>query len=184
MALTAITHGIMEISRGNAPTGGHLLKDIGAFTLIQNYLVTGIFTVSIGISVIIWCLCYIETKHGASIFLVLCVILFLAGGGFAQVIVFLITWALATRINKPQPWWRNILPEDLRKTLGRMWPVFFITCMSLFGTGIAIWLSWFVTGGKAQNTVNYICWIFLCGGLIFFILTIIAGFAHDIERED
>ena len=184
LAMTAIIHGIMEISRGNTPTGGNLLKEIGAFTLIQNYLATGICTVLLGTFIIVWTPGYIATKHGASIFLVLYVMLFLTGGGFAQVLVFLITWALATRINKPLQWWRKILPENLRKKLSRMWPACFITCMSLFGTGIAIWLSWFITGGRAQNMVNYTCWGFLCGGLVFFVLTVIAGFAHDIERRD
>jgi hypothetical protein len=42
IGLTATAHGIFEFRRGNRATGGHLLSDIGAFTLITNYRATGV----------------------------------------------------------------------------------------------------------------------------------------------
>ena len=42
VGLAGMIHGFAETLQGNRPTEGRLLVDVGAFTLIPNYLATGI----------------------------------------------------------------------------------------------------------------------------------------------
>ena len=76
-------HGIFEILQGNNSTNGFFIEAIGeanrywihgteaAFTVIHNYLITGICAVLSGLAVILWSVKYIQVKHGATIFLLL-----------------------------------------------------------------------------------------------------------------
>ncbi|NVM01028.1 MAG: hypothetical protein HWN67_01715, partial [Candidatus Helarchaeota archaeon] len=129
LGIAGFNHGFFEALQGNKPTGGLFILAIGeanrmwlygtegAFTLIPHFLITGIFAMSISIFIIIWSVGFVHKKHGTSIFLLLFIVLFLVGGGIAQILFFLPTWAYATRINKPLNWWKRILPEGIRKTL-------------------------------------------------------------------
>jgi len=68
----------------------------------------------VGLIIIVWSIGFIHTKHGASIFGLLFILLFLFGGGIAAQIMFApVTWLVATRINKPLTWWRKVLPENI-----------------------------------------------------------------------
>jgi hypothetical protein len=114
LAIAGMVHGFFEILQGNTPTGGLIIQAIGdeqqmwlygteeAFTIIPNFLITGILTIIVSLAIIIWSASYLQTKRGAAVFLLLFVVLFLVGGGIAAQVVFVpITWAVATRINKP-----------------------------------------------------------------------------------
>jgi hypothetical protein len=177
-------HGIFEILQGNRPTDD-ILERIGAFTILPNYLLTGIATVIISLSVIIWTIGFIHKKHGPLIYLLLSVLLFLAGGGIAMISGFLLTWLVATRINKPLSWWNKVLPEKLKKTLAGIWLPVLVTGVLLFSTGMGIWLL-FIPPGQANqvDTLDYICWSFLGIGFLILILSVIAGFARDIQRRN
>jgi hypothetical protein len=105
-------HGIFEILQGNTSTNGFFIDAIGeanrfwihgteaAFTVIHNFLITGICVIIVGVAIVIWSLKYIHVKHGTTIFLLLLIVLTLVGGGIGHIILFLPTWAFATRINK------------------------------------------------------------------------------------
>ena len=49
IGLSGIIHGVFETFQGNKPTGGFLLESIGAFTIIPNYLFTGIAAIIVGL---------------------------------------------------------------------------------------------------------------------------------------
>ena len=105
-------HGIFEILQGNNSTNGFFIEAIGeanrywihgteaAFTIIHNFLITGICAVLVGLAIVVWSLKYIHGKHGATVFLSLLILLTLVGGGIGFIIVFVPTWAFTTRINK------------------------------------------------------------------------------------
>ena len=126
-------HGIFEILQGNTPTDGYFIEAIGeahrywihgteaAFTIIHNFLITGICAVLLGLAVILWSVKYIQTKRGATIFLLLLVLLTLVGGGIGYILVFVPTWAFATRINKPLNWWKKMIPVRSRKIFAALW---------------------------------------------------------------
>ena len=78
-----INHGFFEVLQGNTPTNGLFIEAIGkadrfwihgtegAFTIIPNFLVTGICVMLISLAIILWSVKYIQVKHGATVFLTL-----------------------------------------------------------------------------------------------------------------
>jgi hypothetical protein len=98
-----INHGIFEVLQGNTPTNGVFIEAISekyrfwihgteaAFTIIPNFLITGICAIIAGLSVIFWSLKYIHIKNGASVFLSLLILQTLVGGGIGYIILFVPT---------------------------------------------------------------------------------------------
>ena len=183
--LAGMIHGFAEISQGNRPTAGQWLVSVGAFTLIPNYLATGIAAMLVGLCVLIWTLGFIQSKHGATVFLILATTLFLVGGGVMQVLFFLIAWGVATQIYQPLTWWRKTLPEILKKQLAKGWRLNFAAGYVFFFIAIAIWLVLTPPGAEYKDPVSqYALWICLFISIVFQILTIVSGFARDILRQD
>lgn len=184
IGLGGVFHGVSETLQGNKPATD-ILERIGAFTIIPNYLLTGIAAITISILIIIWTIGFIHKKHGPSIFLLLSISLFFVGGGIAHVGVFLLTWAVATRINSPLSWWGKVLSEKPRKALAKLWSAFLIACTICLLIGIGIWLFLTPPGEMyVIDIIDYTCWAFISLGLLFFILAIISGFARDIESRN
>ncbi len=182
--LIAMIHGLAEVLQGNRPTGGNWLVSIGAFTLIQNFLATGIATLLVSLVLLVWTVGWIHTRHGATVFLGIGIILFLVGGGVAQVLFFLIAWAVATQIRRPLTWWQSRLPKQAQLRLERSWPWAFGLGYFFLAAGILIWLIWTPPTLTDKNlTAQYICWICLTIGILFQLLTILAGFARDSSRR-
>ncbi|MDR3578037.1 MAG: hypothetical protein P4L50_29580 [Anaerolineaceae bacterium] len=184
--LAGITHGIFEILQGNRPTPGPVFDyTSGAFTILPTYLISGIATVCVGLALIVWTLGFIHRKKGPTIFLLISIVLFLVGGGIAQVLFFLIAWAVSTRINRPPNWWKNELSGQKRKSLARLWLLFFSGGYTFLLIGIAIWLIFTPPGTPFQNqrTAYLVCWSCLIIGFALQILTIVSGFARDIDLQ-
>jgi hypothetical protein len=183
--LAGMIHGFAEISQGNRPTGGQWLVSVGAFTLIPNYLATGMAAVLVGLCVLVWTLGFIQTKHGATIFLILATVLFLVGGGVAQVLFYLIAWGVATQIRQPLSWWRKALSETRKKQLAKGWRLNFAAGYFFFFIAIAIWLVLTPPGAKYKDPLSqYVLWMCLFISILFQVLTIVSGFARDILRQD
>ena len=182
---TGMIHGIYAILQGNRPTGGFLLANIGAFTLIQNYFFTGIAAVCVAVWLIIWTVGFIQQKNGPIIFLFIFILLFLVGGGIAQAVFFLITWGVAAQMNGPLTFWKKVLSENKRKRLIKCWLPFLVTGYLFLGIGITIWLAFTPPGTpfQGQERAYLTCWSALIAGLVFQIFTIISGFAGDINRQ-
>jgi hypothetical protein len=94
VGLAGTIHGFAETLQGNQPTEGRLLVDVGAFTLIPNYLATGIAAILVGLCIVAWTIGFIRTKHGATVFLLLSIALFLVGGGIGEAVIFLVAWGV------------------------------------------------------------------------------------------
>jgi hypothetical protein len=171
---------------GNKPAGGLIFDPAtGAFTILPTYLISGIATVCVGLGLIVWTIGFIHRKNGPAIFLLISILLFLVGGGIAQVGFFLIAWGVSTRIRKPPDWWKNDLTGNARKRWAGCWPAFFAGGYLFLLIGIAIWLIFTPPGTSFQeHTSAYLlCWLALLLGLILQILTIVSGFALDGERQ-
>ena len=128
LGLSGINHGFFEFLQGDTPTNGLVIQAIGeaqrfwelgteeAFTILPNFLVSGILSMLVGLTIVIWSLWFIQTKHGRTVFLGLFILLFLVGGGIGQIALFIPAWAFATRMDKPLTWWKEVLPR-------RLWPL-------------------------------------------------------------
>jgi hypothetical protein len=184
--LAGMVHGINEILMGNKPAA-RLVFDYatGAFTIFPTYLSSGIAVVCLGLALMVWTIGFIQRKNGPAIFLFISILLFLAGGGIAQVAFFLIAWGVSTRINRPSDWWKNDLSGKARKRLARAWVAFFSGGYLFLFIGIAMWLIFTPPGTLFQThrTEYLICWMSLLVGFILQILAIVSGFARELERQ-
>jgi hypothetical protein len=182
--LAGMVHGIYAILLGNRPAGGLILDPAtGAFTILPTYLVSGIAAVCVGLALIVWTIGFIHRKNGPAIFLLICVLLFLVGGGIAEVGFFLIAWAVSTRIHHLPDWWKSDLARNARRRWARLWPSFFAAGYLFLLIGIAIWLIFTPPGTSFQDhrSAYLICWSALLTGVVLQVLTIVSGFARDSE---
>jgi hypothetical protein len=194
LAISGFNHGFFEALQGNAPTSGRIIQAIGeanrmwihgseeAFTIIPNFLVTGILAMMASIFIIIWSIFFIQKKYGTIIFLSLFIILFSVGGGIAQIVFFLPTWAYATRINKPLTWWSKILSKRFRVSIAAIWKYTLLITAVLFFIALEIAIFGFFPGIKNSENLLYLSWSCLAISFIMLHVTYISGFAYDIER--
>jgi hypothetical protein len=197
VGIGSIDHGLLETMQGYRPTPGLIVNALGsgyrwsawkeggegAFTLIPNFLVTGIMATFLGLLMILWALCFIQKEHGPAVFLLLGITSFLTGGGVAQVLLFTITWGFATRIRAPLTFSRWLIPPPMRPTLGCLWPWTLTAATVLFLIALEIAIFGYVPGVTTQMQLLHICWTILGIALSFYILSILSGFAHDIEKN-
>ncbi len=187
-----MNHGFFEIFQGNVPTGGFFISAIGlaqkmwphgnelAFTLIPNFLMTGIAAMIVGLAIIIWSLGFVHKKNGPVVFILLFILLLMVGGGVAQILFFPWIWLVSTRIIKPLVWWRKILPVKIQEQLGKLWPWSLITSSAMLVFVLEIGTTGFI---PAMNDPEVVLSIMLsCLGMevVLLPLTFMAGFAHDI----
>src|SRR5574341_509333 len=154
--ISGMNHGFFEILQGNVPTGGLFISAIGeaqkmwphgnelAFTLIPNFLMTGIAAMIIGLAIIIWSLGFVHKKNGPVVFILLFILLLMVGGGVAQILFFPWIWLVSTRINKPLIWWRKILSVKIQKPLGKLRPWSLIISLALLAVVFEIGVTGFV----------------------------------------
>ena len=192
--ISGMSHGFFEVLQGNMQTDGMFISAIGeahkmwvhgneyAFTLIPNFLITGILAIIVGFTIIIWSIGFVHKKNGPLVFLLLFILLFLVGGGIGQIVFFTLTWAVSTRINKPLTGWQKVLPHGLRRFLAKLWLGFLIVSSLLILFTLEIAIFGFVPGISDPDLILTIMLSALGAGLVILLLTFVAGFAHDIER--
>jgi hypothetical protein len=196
VGLAGIEHGIFEVLQGDVRPDGIMIEAIGpaqrfweyaaepALTIIPSLLVSGILAIVFGVLVVVWSVAFIQTKYGPVVLLILSIILWLVGGGFAPIFFTIFAVATATRIGKPLTWWRKVLPVKVRGVLAKIWPwstVLFVLVF-LIGVEIAIFgypLLWFFEA----DTTYAIQWNSAYLMLALMLLSIATGFAHDIQRQ-
>lgn len=191
-----LNHGIFEVLQGNTPTNGFFIEAIGeahrfwvhgtegAITIIPNFLVTGILVIVLSLSIMVWSIKYIQVKHGTTVFLSLLVGLTLVGGGIGFVILFVPTWAYATRINKSLDWWKKIFPAGLRKTLSKLWIVALAATAICWLIVMELGIFGYFPGLSDPDRILNIVFVFLFSTVVLANLTFICGFARDIEERN
>jgi hypothetical protein len=197
VGLAGIEHGLFEVLQGDVRPDSIMIEAIGpaqrlweyaaepALTIIPSLLVSGILAIIFGILVVLWSVAFIQTRHGPGVLLILSIILWLVGGGFAPIFFTIFAVATATRIDKPLTWWRKALPASARGVLAKIWPwsTFLFVLVFLIGVEIAIFgypLLWFLEA----DTTYAIQWNSAYIMLALMLLSIITGFAHDIQKQD
>ena len=193
--LSGMSHGFFEALQGNTPTSGMYISAIGeahrmwphgnepAFTLIPNFLVTGIAAMLVGLAIIVWSLGFVHKKNGSTMLLLLFVLLLLVGGGVAQILFFPWIWLVSTRINKPLIWWRKILPDKIQVLLGKLWLWCLIISSALLVFVLEIAITGFVPGMNDPEAVVSVMLICLAAEVVILPLTFISGFAHDMSMK-
>jgi hypothetical protein len=190
-----MNHGFFETLQGNTPTGGLIIQAIGpaqrmwvhgteeAFTIIPNFLVTGILAMVISLVIMVWSVRFIHTTNGPAVFILLFVLLFLVGGGIGQIVFFLPVWAFSRQINKPLFSLQKALPNSLRRELAKVWPYTLMIASGLFLLALEIAIFGFVPGMSNAEQKLYFCWTCLGIGWVMLLFTFVAGIADDIQKR-
>ena len=125
VGVSGLDHGFFEALQGNTATPGLIVQAIGpaqrmwihgteeAFTIVPNFLVTGILAMVVGVLTIAWSIGFIDRPNGSRVLLLLGGLLFLVGGGIGMLVFLLFGWAVARRIHRPLTWWRSVLPAGV-----------------------------------------------------------------------
>lgn len=193
---SSINHGIFEILQGNQPTDGLLVNAIGeaqrfwpegtepAFTLIPNFMLTGIAAIIVGVAIIIWSIWFLPVNHGRTVFLGLFILSFLTGGGIGQAFFFVPAWAFATRMGKPLTWWRKVLPRASWPFLSNLWMLTLVLSPIVMLIGLEMAIFGYFPGVKDLETLMNINMGFVFTSAILFIISFIAGFGHEPLRQE
>jgi hypothetical protein len=193
---SGVNHGIFEFLQGNTPTNSLVINAIGevqrfwpegtepAFTLVPNFMVTGVLSMIVGVAIAIWSIWFLPTKHGRTVFLGLFILLFLVGGGIGQVFFFIPACAFATRMYKPLTWWRKVLPRSTWPFLSKLWIIALVlaTIAMLIGTEMAIF--GFFPGLTEAEAIQNTAMLFIFGSVGLYVISFIAGFGHELARME
>jgi len=198
LGLSSINHGVLEMLHGNTATPGSFIKALGpgyswslwvhggepAFTLVHNFLLTGTLATALGILLIVWSSRFIARRFGPTVFLLLSIASFLTGGGQAQVLLFTLNWAAATRTHASLRFWRWLLPTLLLRVLAPLWrpaliveTVVFLTALEIATFGYFPWLP------HDPAALTHILWRLAIPIIGCVLLAILAAFAHDLEAR-
>jgi hypothetical protein len=186
-----MNHGFFEVLQGSFPTGGLFISAIGeaqkmwphgdesAFTLIPNFLWSGIAAMTVGLTLVVWSLGFVHKKNGPTVFLLLFILLLLVGGGVAQILFFPFFWLASTRINLPLAWWRRNLSAKSQARLAKLWPLSLVIGAALFVFALETATTGFIPGVANPDTVLAVMLTCLGAEVILLPLTFVSGFAHD-----
>ncbi|HEY3449656.1 MAG TPA: hypothetical protein VGK67_25100 [Myxococcales bacterium] len=192
LALACFEHGLFEALQGNVATPGRIVQAIGpsmrwwpygteeAFTLIPNFLATGLVAMTVSLAIVGWSVFFLGTRRGAAVFLLLCALAIMVGGGIGFAPFALVNFGYATRVRSSLAWWRRVLPGRLL-FLGSVWPLgLAATALCwLVAVEIAIW-GYFPAVSDPQ-TLLAICWSSLFVALILVNLSFVAAIASDLR---
>ena len=193
---SGVNHGLFELLQGNTPTNSLFINAIGetqrfwlegtepAFTLIPNFMITGIASIIVGLIIAIWSIWFLPSKHGRTVFLGLFILSFLVGGGIGQVAFFIPAWAFATRMDKPLTWWKKVLPRRTWPILSKLWfgTLVLATIAIFIGVEMAIfgYFPGFADPEAIQNTAMF----FVLSSALLYVISFIAGFGHELRRME
>jgi hypothetical protein len=196
VGLAGIEHGIFEILQGNVKPDSLMIDAIGpaqrfweygsetALTIIPNMLLSGILAVIFGIAVTIWAAYYVDKKYGARVLMLLSIILWLVGGGFAPVLMAVFAFLAASRIDRPLNWWRASLPDFLRGLLAKLWPWSIVIYVLSFVIGVEIAIFGYPLLWVFSAEVTYsIQWSLAYIMVVFWPLSILTAIAYDIQKR-
>ncbi len=191
--IAGINHGLFEILQGNEPTGGLIIQAIGegqrfyaegteeAFTLIPNFLASGIAAVAIGIIIIFWSVFFIGEKHGRAVFLSLFILLFLTGGGIGQIAFFLPAWAFAKGMEGQLPYWEKVLSRKTRRILALLWPFLLAACVLFLLIGLEMAIFGLFPGLEDPSAISNTAFLFVLVSAVLNVFSFIAAYARRLS---
>lgn len=195
LAIAGFEHGFFETLQGNTATSGLIIQAIGkdmqwwkygseeAFTIISNFLVTGLLVMLTSAVIMAWSIFFIHQKRAPSVFLILFIILTMVGGGIGFTPFYLVVWAYARKIHSPLMWWKESFTPKTILWLSRLWP--YTLAIAVLSLLIAIELAIFgyFPGVTNPDLLLGITWSLLLVAMIFINLTYFSSFAKDIHYK-
>jgi peptidoglycan/LPS O-acetylase OafA/YrhL len=196
VGVSGLDHGSFEVLQGNTPTPGLIVQAIGpaqrmwvygteeAFTLIPNFLLTGLLAMVVGSFTILWSLRSIDRPNGSRVLLLLGGLLLLVGGGIGMLVFLLAGWLVARRIHRPLTWLPSRLPATVGRALSRSWPAFVVAGLALYAFALEVAIAGLIPGVSDPDQALAICWLALLGTLASMGLALVgASAAPSAERS-
>ncbi len=192
VGLSGLDHGFFEVLQGDTPTSGLVIQAIGpaqrmwingteeAFTIVPNFLVTGVLAFVVGLATIIWSIGFIDRPQGARVLLLLGVLLFLVGGGIGMLPFLLFAWLVARRIHRLPTWWQAVVPDGAARVLSRSWPWLVAVALVLYAFALEIAIVGYVPGVSDADALLAICWTALLGVLLALGLAVVGASSEQI----
>ncbi len=188
--LLGLEHGYFETLQGNVAPGSIMINAMGppcqankmwhacepAMTIMPTFFVAGVLAIIVSLIVILWAAAFVQRKYGGLVLILLSIILLLVGGGFIPPVLGIIAGVVATRINAPFTWWRAHLSVHSRRILATLWPWSLIA--------FVLWVAgeWILGYFFNEYLLNLgLIPLFFTLGLV--LLTVLTGFAYDIQRQ-
>ena len=196
LALSCFEHGLFETLHGYNNTPGYFIHAIGkeirwwsngtedAFTVIPNYLVTGVVVIIISIFAAIWSIKYIRTNYGNLIFLTSFTALTLFGGGIGHIPFYITAWSFSLKAYSRLVWWKKRIKKrsGLYKLM-ELWRVLLVTISILWLLAVEIAIFGYFPGVEEESTLLAICWGLLLATLLLIVITYIASIIIDVKKE-
>jgi peptidoglycan/LPS O-acetylase OafA/YrhL len=191
--MSGLDHGFFEALQGNASTHGVFVQAIGpahrmwvygtedAFTVVPNFLISGILAIMVGALIVVWSVGFIDRKNGSRVFLGLGGLLFLVGGGVALVGFVALCWTVARRLGRTSTRSSAGPSGGVLGLIARMWAIFLAASVVLVAFALEIAISGFVPGVSNPDHVQLICWSSLAAMLFMLLLAILGGSLHDAQ---
>jgi len=191
VGISGIDHGFFEILQGNTATPGLFIQAIGpdqlmwvngtedAFTIIPNFLLTGILSILVGVAMIIWSVRHVDMPGGSRIFLGLGLLMFLVGGGIGMLAFLFFGWWVTKRIHRPPALWASLFSTPVNQTLTRIRPVLISAAFVLYAIALEIAVTGWVPGVSDPTLCLAICWISLFLMMGLFGLALFGAPAND-----
>ena len=194
--LLGVIHGIFEILQGNVAPSGVFMLAVGppcqanrvwhqcfpAMTIIPNFLVTGVLAIIVSLLIFLWAAKFVQRKNGGLFLILLSIIQLLVGGGFISPILCFIAGVVGTRIKVPFKWWSVQLSDRSQRRLKKGWPRFLFAFLFVLA-------AYVILGSLLNNfllSLTLLPLFFALGLLllaILTVLTVLSGFAYDIQRQ-
>lgn len=193
VGVSGLDHGFFEALQGNTATPGFIVQAIGpaqrmwiygteeAFTLVPNFLVTGILAMAVGLATIVWSVGFIDRPHGSRGLLLLGGLLFLVGGGIGMLVFLVLGWLVARRVHRPLAWVPARLPGTVGRVLSRTWPGLVIVGLALYAVALEIAIVGFVPGVAGPDEALAICWSALLGTLVSLGIALVGASAEAVS---
>ncbi len=189
--ISGLEHGLFEIFQGHSVPDGLIISAIGpaqrfwlhgketAFTLIPDMAVTGCIAIIVSSAVILWSIFGIKTKHAWITLLILSIIQFLTGGGFAQIFLSIPLSVTACRINAPLSWWKKYISVRVRTIMGVPAKALCIALTVIFLISIEMAIFGFPFGKSRPELTYQILIISSYMMISIFTIAIISGLANE-----
>ncbi len=193
--IASIIHGIFEVLQGNIPvkigrifaiSPAHRMWEFGgepALTIIPNYLITGIVSIVISVSVFIWAIAFIDKRHNLSGIIVLTILMLLFGGGLASPTFMLLAIITTIFIKRPLKICISTSIGKLLKSLSILWPwtlyLLFVFVIIALIAGVSGYPFLFIFESETAIKI-----LRIYGQVVTFIfgpLTILSAIAFDAE---
>jgi len=182
VGFAGIGHGFLAASQGFENSNSVYLEKSGSFSVIPNYLITGIIAIIIGSFIIFWSIKYISSKNGPKIFIISSILMIVIGGGLAAIVYAPITFIVALKIkSRKEPKTATCL-RSISDALAKKWALtLFISIASLF---IGLTLLFICNASSGLYFVSV-----LMGGIILLLsfiaqyFTFITGYKIDRKAQ-